>query len=160
MGAIEIWTDGACAGNPGPGGWAAIVDGRELSGGVSAMTTSNRMEIQAVIKGLESSGTGPVSVFTDSEYVAKGAALWLPAWKARGWKLKGGKPLKNLDLWKLLDTAMDAHDSVEFVTVKGHVGIPLNERADALATAEVARLLPPSPRPSNPSSRVTLRSYS
>ncbi len=134
---VELWTDGACSGNPGPGGWAAILrwngNERELVGG-EQMTTNNRMELMSVIAGLEAI-TRPmrVLVHTDSAYVEQAfAQRWLEEWRRNGWKTAAKKPVKNRDLWERLDAAVNGHD-VEFVRVKGHAGVELNERADQLA---------------------------
>jgi len=141
---IYLFTDGACKGNPGPGGWAAIIrddrDGAEveLSGG-AAETTNNQMELQGVISGLQHfKAPEAIKVITDSTYVAKGSMEWLPNWKARGWKRKEGsqlKPVKNEDYWKMLDQLLQFHQ-VTFEIVKGHSGHPENERADQLAVTE------------------------
>jgi len=141
--AVEIFTDGACSGNPGPGGWGALLryKGRErtLSGGESA-TTNNRMELMAAIRALETL-TRPCSVtlYTDSEYVKKGITEWLPNWKRRGWKTADKKPVKNADLWQRLDTAAVRHD-VHWRWVRGHSGHPENERADALAREAIGKV--------------------
>ncbi|WP_142847347.1 ribonuclease HI [Telmatospirillum sp. J64-1] len=133
---VELFTDGACSGNPGPGGWGAILRFRgvekELCGGEPA-TTNNRMEMMAVIQGL-SALTRPckVAVYTDSQYVQKGISEWIKGWKARGWKTADKKPVKNEDLWKALDEAAARH-SITWHWVKGHAGHPENERADELA---------------------------
>ena len=135
---VAIFTDGACSGNPGPGGWGAILRYRgvekELSGG-EAQTTNNRMEMMAVLRALDSL-TRPcvVDVYTDSEYVKKGMTEWLRGWKARGWKTADKKPVKNEDLWRALDAAAARH-IVAWHWVRGHAGHPENERADALARA-------------------------
>ncbi|MCB1720241.1 MAG: ribonuclease HI [Rhodospirillales bacterium] len=133
---VEIYTDGACSGNPGPGGWGAILrwNGHEkaLSGG-EAETTNNRMEMMAVIKALEAmKGSPKIELYTDSKYVMQGVNEWLEGWKARGWKTAGKKPVKNVDLWQRMDALVSKHD-VSFYWVKGHDGHPENERADALA---------------------------
>ncbi|MGH8688582.1 MAG: ribonuclease HI [Burkholderiales bacterium] len=133
---VEVYADGACRGNPGPGGWGALLrEGgreRELRGGEPA-TTNNRMELTAVIRALEALGPGTrVRVYTDSQYVQKGMTQWLRDWKRRGWRTADKKPVKNQDLWMLLDEAARAHE-VEWHWVKGHAGHPENERADALA---------------------------
>jgi ribonuclease HI len=141
--AVEIFTDGACRGNPGPGGWAAILRYRgvekELSGGAAA-TTNNRMEMMAAIAGLEAL-TRPcrVALYTDSRYLRDGVTRWLPLWKARGWRTADRKPVKNVDLWQRLDLAAASH-AVTWHWVRGHAGHPENERADALARAAIAAL--------------------
>jgi ribonuclease HI len=140
-GRVTIYTDGACSGNPGPGGWAALLifNGREkeLSGG-EALTTNNRMELTAAIKGLEAL-TRPcaVDLYTDSQYLREGITSWLKGWKARGWKTADRKPVKNEDLWRALDEARNRHD-VTFHWVRGHAHDPLNHRVDALAVAAMA----------------------
>jgi ribonuclease HI len=133
---IEIYADGACKGNPGPGGWGVLLraGGREqeLFGG-EAQTTNNRMELMAVIEGLRSLKVpSTVRVYTDSQYVQKGISEWIHSWKKRGWMTSDKKPVKNVDLWKALDEAAQAHQ-VTWHWVKGHAGHPENERADALA---------------------------
>lgn len=133
---IDIYTDGACSGNPGPGGWGAILrtDGheKEICGG-EAQTTNNRMELMAVIEALELLKR-PVSarVYTDSQYVQKGISEWIHGWKARGWKTSTKAPVKNADLWRLLDDLASKHQ-VQWIWVRGHSGHPENERADELA---------------------------
>ena len=133
---VIIHTDGACSGNPGPGGWGAILQSggktRELKGGELA-TTNNRMELMAAIQALEAL-TKPckVELHTDSQYVMKGISEWIHNWKRRGWLTADKKPVKNDDLWKRLDTARLRHE-VDWRWVKGHAGHELNERADALA---------------------------
>ncbi|WP_096704110.1 ribonuclease HI [Magnetospirillum sp. 15-1] len=140
---VEIYTDGACSGNPGPGGWGAILRfkgiEKELKGG-EAQTTNNRMEMTAVLEALNAL-TRPcaIDVYTDSEYVKKGMTEWLRGWKARGWKTADKKPVKNDDLWKALDEAAARH-KVSWHWVKGHAGHPENERADALARQGIADL--------------------
>jgi ribonuclease HI len=140
---VQIFTDGACSGNPGPGGWACILrhpaSGKqmELSGGAAA-TTNNQMELQAVIHGLESL-TRPtvVEIITDSKYVADGCRNWLPNWKNNDWRRRDGKrwvPVKNVELWQRLDALLAKH-RVRFTVVKGHSGHPENERCDELAVA-------------------------
>jgi ribonuclease HI len=141
---IEIYTDGACRGNPGPGGWAATLSlgehFRELSG-AEAATTNNRMELTAVIEALSAlKRESRVRVFTDSEYVRRGITEWLKAWKARDWRTADKKPVKNRDLWERLDAAAARHD-IEWRWVKGHSGVPGNERVDALANAAIDALL-------------------
>lgn len=138
---LFAYTDGACSGNPGPGGWGvlmiareggAVVKERELSGG-EAQTTNNRMELMAAIQALEAlKKPCKVELHTDSQYVQKGIAEWIHGWKRRGWKTADGKPVKNDDLWRRLDTAR-ARQDVSWNWVKGHAGHELNERADALA---------------------------
>ena len=133
---VEIYSDGACSGNPGPGGWGVLLrwNGieRELYGG-ERNTTNNRMEIQAVIEGLKVlKKTSFVQVYTDSTYVRNGISEWLEGWKAKGWKGANRKPIKNIDLWQELDLEVQKHD-VTFRWVKGHAGHPGNERADELA---------------------------
>ena len=140
---VEVHTDGACSGNPGPGGWAAILrwEGREreLSGG-EPLTTNNRMELMAAIAALEALKR-PMSVhlYTDSQYLRQGITEWLRGWKARGWLTADKKPVKNKDLWERLDAA-NARHVVEWRWLKGHAGHELNERADELARQEVAAL--------------------
>lgn len=133
---VEIFTDGACSGNPGPGGWGAILRykgvEKELCGGENP-TTNNRMEMMAAIMALETlSRPCPVTLYTDSQYVMKGMTEWLKGWKARGWKTADRKPVKNDDLWQRLDAACARHQ-ITWQWVKGHAGHPENERADQLA---------------------------
>jgi ribonuclease HI len=133
---VEIFTDGACRGNPGPGGWGVVLryDGREkeLSGG-ERLTTNNRMELTAAIAALEAlNRPAAVILTTDSQYVRNGIAEWLPRWKANGWRTADRKPVKNVDLWQRLDAAMARH-RVEWRWTRGHAGHPENERADRLA---------------------------
>lgn len=137
---IELFTDGACSGNPGPGGWGAILrvgdHEKELSGGEPA-TTNNRMELMAVIEGLNAlKKPSAVTVFTDSRYVMDGAMSWLANWKKRGWKTADKKPVKNEDLWRALDDAMARH-TLKWEWVRGHTGHVENERADALARGAI-----------------------
>ena len=141
---VEIFTDGACRGNPGPGGWAAVlsVDGREKEiAGAEALTTNNRMELTAVIRALESLRR-PVSarVFTDSQYVRRGITEWVTAWKARGWLTADRKAVKNQDLWVRLDELASAH-RIEWHWVPGHAGVAGNERVDRLANQAIEALL-------------------
>ncbi len=141
---VEIYTDGACRGNPGPGGWAAVLSsaGREKEiSGAQPQTTNNRMELQAVIAALQAL-TRPVDVqlYTDSQYVRRGILEWLPQWKARGWRTADKKPVKNQDLWQLLEAAAARH-RIEWHWIRGHSGIPGNERCDALANAAIDGLL-------------------
>ncbi len=133
---VEAWTDGACRGNPGPGGWGVLLryDNKEkkLRGG-EKQTTNNRMELMAAIMALEAlSRSCQVVLTTDSTYVMKGLTEWMPNWKKRGWKTAAKKPVKNVDLWQRLDAAAQAHD-VEWKWVKGHSGHVENEIADQLA---------------------------
>lgn len=133
---VIAYTDGACSGNPGPGGWGAVLDWngreRELSGG-EAETTNNRMELMAAIRALESlKRPCPVKIVTDSQYVMKGITEWMDAWKARGWRTAGKKPVKNRELWERLDRQIQRHD-VTWQWVRGHAGHEGNERADLLA---------------------------
>ena len=145
MSHVIIHTDGACKGNPGPGGWGAVLQTgggheKELWGG-EPLTTNNRMELTAVIEGLSSlKRPCHIVIYTDSEYVRKGITEWLASWKRRGWKTADNKPVKNVDLWQRLETLAAAHQ-VTWRWVKGHAGDPGNERADALANrgAEQAR---------------------
>ncbi len=145
MSEVEIFTDGACRGNPGPGGWGALLrygdHEKELFGG-EAETTNNRMELMAAIQALESlSKACRVRVTTDSVYVKKGITEWLHNWKKRGWKTAAKKPVKNVDLWKQLDEAVLRHEEVNWYWVKGHSGHPGNERADELANRGIDELL-------------------
>lgn len=143
---LYAYTDGACSGNPGPGGWGAILiarDGdavvkeRELSGG-AALTTNNKMELMAAIVSLEAlAGPSKITVLTDSSYVKDGITKWIFGWKSRGWKTAAKKPVKNEDLWKRLEAATTRHD-VTWEWVKGHAGHPENERADELARGGMA----------------------
>ena len=142
--AVEIFTDGACSGNPGPGGWGAILRynevEKEISGG-AAQTTNNRMEMMAAIAALEAlKRPARVRLHTDSTYLKDGITKWIHAWKARGWKTAAKKPVKNQDLWQRLETAMERHDEVTWFWVKAHAGHPENERADALARAAIEGL--------------------
>ena len=140
---VDIFTDGACSGNPGPGGWGAILRysgvEKELSGGAPE-TTNNRMEMMAAIAALEAlTRPSRVRLYTDSTYVKDGITKWIHAWKARGWKTASKKPVKNQDLWQRLEAALGGHE-VEWFWVKGHSGHPENERADELARAAIERL--------------------
>jgi ribonuclease HI len=140
---VEIFTDGACSGNPGPGGWGAILryNGveKELSGG-EAETTNNRMELSAAIEALNALKTPcKVDLYTDSVYVRDGIGKWIHGWKRNGWKTASKKPVKNDDLWKALDAASARHD-VSWHWIKGHAGHPENERADALAREAIKAL--------------------
>ncbi|MBC8382057.1 MAG: ribonuclease HI [Pseudomonadales bacterium] len=143
MNRVEIFTDGACRGNPGPGGWGALLrfgdDEKELCGG-EAETTNNRMELMAVIQAL-SALKRPCDVIltSDSTYVLKGIQEWMPSWKKRGWKTAAKKPVKNVDLWKLLDDAIQGH-TIDWRWVKGHSGHAENEIADQLANRGIDEL--------------------
>ena len=138
--AVLIYTDGACKGNPGPGGWGAWLrwggHEKELFGGES-LTTNNRMELTAVIEALASlKRRSPVAIYTDSEYVRNGITTWIHGWKTRGWRTADKKPVKNTDLWQKLDALAAQHD-VQWHWVRGHTGDPGNERADGLANRGV-----------------------
>lgn len=140
---VEIFTDGACSGNPGPGGWGAILrykgHEKELSG-AHPETTNNRMELTAAIEALKNLKRGcPVILYTDSKYVLQGITEWMPGWKARGWKTAAKKPVLNKDLWEALDAEIVRHD-IRFEWVKGHAGHPENERADELARQAINTL--------------------
>ncbi|MBK7250124.1 MAG: ribonuclease HI [Gammaproteobacteria bacterium] len=141
---VEIWTDGACRGNPGPGGWGALLvaggEEKELAG-AELTTTNNRMELTAVIRALGALKR-PVNarLYTDSEYVRRGITEWLPAWKARGWRTADRKPVKNRELWEELERAAQPH-RIEWHWVRGHSGNPGNERVDALANRAIDALV-------------------
>ena len=142
-GTVEIYTDGACKGNPGAGGWGAVLryDGtlRELYGG-EAHTTNNRMELTAVIRALEAlKRRCRVRLHTDSQYVKHGITEWIHAWKKRGWRTADRKPVKNEDLWRRIDELAAEHE-IEWIWVRGHTGHPGNERADELANLGVAEV--------------------
>jgi len=144
-GIVEIYTDGACSGNPGPGGWGAVLTfgdrRRELSGGEAAATTNNRMELMAAIQALESlTRPARVRLHTDSAYLRNGIMSWLPTWKRNNWRTASKQPVKNEELWRRLDAAAARHQ-VEWLWVKGHAGNPGNERADALANRGMAEAL-------------------
>jgi ribonuclease HI len=137
---IEIYTDGACRGNPGPGGWGALLIMGEIEkelNGAEGLTTNNRMELTAVIRALEALKR-PVQarIYTDSEYVRRGITEWVRNWKQRGWRTADRKPVKNEDLWRALDALAQMH-RVRWHWVRGHVGHPENERCDALANAAI-----------------------
>lgn len=139
---VEIYTDGACSGNPGPGGWGAVLrygtHEKELNGG-EAETTNNRMEMMAVIESLAAlKKPCIINLYTDSIYVRDGVTKWLSGWKAKGWKTAAKKPVKNQDLWERIDTEMQRH-TVNWHWVKGHAGHPENERADELARAGIPK---------------------
>ena len=142
MDPIDVYTDGACKGNPGPGGWGVLLRAgdkeRELFGGELA-TTNNRMEMTAVIEALDAiKRPCHVRLHLDSQYVLKGITEWLPGWKARGWKTAAKQPVKNVDLWQRLDSAVQSGGHrIDWQWVKGHAGHPGNERADALANRGV-----------------------
>jgi ribonuclease HI len=142
-GTIDIFTDGACSGNPGPGGWGALLrwgdHEKELMGGEAA-TTNNRMELMAAIAALESlKRPCKVRLHTDSMYLKDGITRWIHGWKAKGWRTADKKPVKNVDLWQRLDAALAGHD-IEFLWVRGHAGHVENERADALARAGLGQI--------------------
>ena len=139
---VELFSDGACLGNPGPGGWAALLrfrgEEKEISGG-EPLTTNNRMELMAVIAGLNAlSRSCRVAVTTDSQYVQKGITEWIHGWKRKGWKTADKKPVKNADLWQALDEAQRRHE-VTWHWVRGHDGHVENERVDVLARAEAEK---------------------
>ena len=141
--AVRIYADGACKGNPGPGGWGAILqlagEEKEIFGG-EAQTTNNRMELTAVIRALEAlTKPSVVEVYTDSQYVQKGISEWLPDWKRRGWRTADKKPVKNVDLWQELERLAGLH-RITWHWVRGHAGHPENERADRLANLGVESL--------------------
>lgn len=143
--AVELFTDGACLGNPGPGGWAVLLrykgSEKELAGGEPA-TTNNRMELKAVIEGLKALNRPcKVIVATDSQYVQKGMSEWLAGWKRKNWRTADKKPVKNADLWQELDALTAGHDIV-WTWVRGHDGHPENERVDQLARAEALKQRP------------------
>lgn len=147
--AVEIYTDGACSGNPGPGGWGAVLayrgHVRELSGGEAAPTTNNRMELMAAIQALETlTRPSRVRLHTDSAYLRNGIMSWLPGWKRNNWRTASKQPVKNEDLWRRLDAAARKHE-IEWLWVKGHAGDPGNERADALANRGMAEALAGAP---------------
>ncbi len=142
---VEIFTDGACSGNPGPGGWGALLryrgTERSLTGGAAA-TTNNRMELMAAIAALEAlKRPSKVTLSTDSVYLCDGITVWIRRWKQNGWRTAARKPVKNVDLWQRLDAALGPHE-VDWRWVKGHAGNPGNERADALARDGMAPYLP------------------
>ncbi len=141
---VTIFTDGACSGNPGPGGWGALLlfngEEKELTGG-EFETTNNRMELMAAIQGLQAlKKPCQVRLVTDSNYVKEGITTWIHNWKKNGWRTAGRKPVKNADLWQDLDTAITRHD-ITWEWVRGHTGHPENERADALANQGMAEFL-------------------
>lgn len=141
---VEIFTDGACRGNPGPGGWGALLrwKGKEkkISGGASH-TTNNRMELQAAIEGLKAlTQSCTVDLYTDSQYLRQGMLSWMPQWKKKGWRNSKKEPVKNADLWQALDALATEHD-IRWHWVKGHAGHPENEIADELATSAIDAFL-------------------
>jgi ribonuclease HI len=144
MSEVQIYTDGACRGNPGPGGWGALLiagERRKEVSGAEAATTNNRMELKAAIEGLSAlKRRCRVLLYTDSKYVLQGITQWLPQWKARGWRTAAREPVKNQDLWERLDAAAAAQD-IEWHWVKGHSGDDGNEYVDALANRAIDRLL-------------------
>lgn len=145
---VEIFTDGACSGNPGPGGWGVILrfkgTEKELSGG-ELETTNNRMELRAAIEGLQAlKRPMRVVVHTDSTYVKNGITKWIVNWKHNGWRTAAKKPVRNVDLWLALDDVLGSHE-IEWRWVKGHSGHPENERADALARAALQEVKPDTP---------------
>jgi ribonuclease HI len=141
---VALYTDGACSGNPGPGGWGAILlwgEHKKTVSGGEPQTTNNRMELTAAIEGLEALSRGcAIDLHTDSQYLKNGITGWIHGWKRNGWKTADKKPVKNEDLWRRLDTALERHD-VEFHWVKGHAGHDLNEEADLLARQGMAPFL-------------------
>jgi ribonuclease HI len=146
---IIIYTDGACRGNPGPGGWGAVLESgshyREMYGS-NANTTNNRMELLATIEALTAikSAKSSIKLYTDSVYVKNGMTQWLPNWKKNGWKTASKKPVKNSDLWLALDQVQRRHD-IEWLWVKGHAGHPGNEKADQLANRAIDEMLDQKP---------------
>ncbi len=142
---VEIFTDGACSGNPGPGGWGVILraengEEKEFSGG-EINTTNNRMELSAAIKGLEALKKPVlVKLYTDSQYLQNGMKLWLNKWKSNGWKTSGRDDVKNIDLWQRLD-ALASQYEIEWHWIKGHAGHPENERADVLARNAIVQIM-------------------
>ena len=140
---VEIYTDGACRGNPGPGGWGALLIAgkrRKTMYGGEADTTNNRMELKAAIEALNAlRGPRNVQLYTDSKYVMDGINKWMPNWKKRGWKTSARKPVKNKDLWMQLDEAIVRHE-IEWHWVRGHTGVPGNEEADELANRGIDEL--------------------
>ncbi len=141
---VEIWTDGACRGNPGPGGWAAVLisgEHEKVLQGAEDHTTNNRMELTAAIRALEALRRKcQVSLHTDSEYVKRGVTEWLAQWKQRGWKTAARQPVKNVDLWQELDALSQRHE-IEWHWVRGHAGIAGNERVDRLANEAIDELV-------------------
>ena len=148
MPSVDIYTDGACRGNPGPGGWGALLLFGPLGNrvekelrGAEALTTNNRMELTAAIRALAALKRDcSVTLYTDSQYVRKGITEWLPQWKLRDWRTADRKPVKNADLWQSLEREIERH-KIEWHWVRGHAGVPGNERADRLANAAIDELL-------------------
>jgi ribonuclease HI len=142
--AVELYTDGACRGNPGIGGWGALLQsgsGKKELSGWEENTTNNRMELMAAIRGLEAiERSSEIVLYTDSQYVCKGITEWIANWKLKGWRTASGKPVKNSGLWKELDAVCRGH-TVEWQWVRGHAGNPGNERADALANLAIDQYL-------------------
>jgi ribonuclease HI len=145
MSAVEIYTDGACRGNPGPGGWGAILrsgDHAKEIKGAEPVTTNNRMELTAAIQALAALKRAcDVVLYTDSQYVRKGILEWMPNWKLRDWRTADKKPVKNVDLWQALEREIGRHKSIDWHWVKGHAGVPGNERADQLANEAIDEML-------------------
>ena len=159
-GRVAIWTDGACSGNPGPGGWGAILrfgeNTREEYGG-EALTTNNRMELTAAISALDAlKRPCSIDLYTDSSYVRGGVTAWIHGWKRNGWKTADKKPVKNVELWQQLDAAAKRHDIV-WHWVKGHAGDPMNERADELARLGMQPFKEASSKPKAVSGRLPVR---
>ena len=144
MDSVEIYTDGACRGNPGPGGWAAVLRSgahEKTLQGSAAQTTNNRMELTAAVSALQAlMRPASVVLYTDSKYVQQGISEWLPSWRARGWKTAGKKPVKNLDLWQALHQATAGH-AIEWRWVRGHSGNAYNEEVDRLANEAIDKML-------------------
>ena len=142
---VYIYSDGACRGNPGPGGWGTLIkfnDHEKIMKGAEIETTNNRMELMAAIQGLETlTEACEVVLTTDSQYVKNGITEWISAWKARGWKTAAKKPVKNQDLWMRLDAAVNQHEKVDWQWVKGHSGHEENERVDELANQAIDEML-------------------
>jgi ribonuclease HI len=140
---VELYTDGACQGNPGPGGWGVLLrygKHEKTLSGAEALTTNNRMELMAAIMGLRAiQRSCPVLLVTDSEYVKNGITQWLPNWKRKGWRTAANKPVKNQDLWELLEIEIQRHE-IEWQWVKGHSGHPENEQADLIAREAITTL--------------------
>ncbi len=140
---VSIWTDGACSGNPGPGGWGAILvwkDHEKLLSGSDKATTNNRMELMGAISGLEAlKKPTKVHLHTDSQYVKNGITSWIAGWKRKGWKTAAGSPVANVDLWQRLEKACEPHD-IAWFWVRGHNGDEMNERVDALAREAIVAL--------------------